>query len=166
MDELLKLVVDRVNELVVFSHLLIFPEIKVKLLDTDAKMPEKNNPSDSGFDLFSTQDRLLQYGDRALVSTGIAVELPEGYELQIRPRSGRAINDGLTVLNSPGTVDQGFTGEVKVILINLGIDTIEIKKGDKIAQAVPSFIPKAKLTIVENLKETDRSDKGFGSSGN
>ncbi len=165
MNELMLQLIDMQNTLDSFIRDMNAPKVGIKLLTESSVIPKKNNHSDSGFDLFSNQDIVIFPNERLLVSTGIAFALPENFEVQIRPRSGRAINDGLTVLNTPGTVDEGFTGEVKVILINLGDKKIVINKGDKIAQAVVSFVPSAKLHIVSDIPFTDRGSNGFGSSG-
>jgi dUTP pyrophosphatase len=103
--------------------------------------------------------------ERALVPTGIAVSIPEGYEGEVRPRSGLAVNAGVTVLNAPGTIDADYRGEVKVILINLGNTPFEIRKGDRIAQIVFKKVARALWDEVDDLPETDRGAGGFGSTG-
>ena len=108
---------------------------------------------------------VLSPGDRVLFSTGISLSIPPGYEGQIRPRSGWALKDGITVLNSPGTIDSDYKGEIKVILINLGHESVEIKRGDRIAQLVIAPVIKAELVIVEELETSARGAGGFGSSG-
>jgi dUTP pyrophosphatase len=108
---------------------------------------------------------VLSPGDRVLFSTGISLSIPPGYEGQIRPRSGWALKDGITVLNSPGTIDSDYKGEIKVLLINLGHESVEIKRGDRIAQLVIAPVIKAELVIVEELETSARGDSGFGSSG-
>lgn len=123
---------------------------------------------DSGFDLRSTEDVCIQPFDRYLVSTGLFFELEKGFEIQVRPRSGLAIKYGVTVLNSPGTVDSHYRGEVKVPLINLGKEPFTISKGDRIAQAVvmPVFGEgNINLVKVDEINETTRSQSGFNSSG-
>ncbi len=125
-------------------------------------------PSDSGFDLYSAEEIELGPFGRALVPTGVRFNLPEGYEIQVRSKSGLAINQGLMVLNSPGTVDQGYTGEIKVIIFNTTQELIDISKGQKIAQGVLSPVVCGKwitLKKVKNVEDKDRSDKGFGSTG-
>jgi dUTP pyrophosphatase len=102
---------------------------------------------------------------RALVSTGLFVELTEGYEIQVRPRSGLAIKQGITCLNSPGTVDADYRGELKVILINLSGENQEIHSGDRIAQLVVASVAKAEWNLVEHINETERGTGGFGSTG-
>jgi len=142
--------------------------LKVELLNDDAKFPEYAYPSDSGFDLFSTEEIILQSFGRALVPTGIKLSIPEEFEIQVRPKSGLAINQGLTVLNTPGTVDSGYNGEIKVIIFNTNNTTVTIPKGTKIAQAVLSPVVNGKyvdLIQVNKVGNGDRGDNGFGSTG-
>jgi dUTP pyrophosphatase len=125
--------------------------------------------TDSGFDLRANEKLNFAGFERKLVSTGLFVNIPEGYEIQVRPKSGLAINKGLSVLNTPGTVDQGYTGEIKVIVINMSNLPQTIDVGDKIAQAVLCPVVAGKyvnLKRVLNVDEKDRGDKGFGSTGN
>ena len=142
--------------------------LKVELLNEDAKFPEYAYPSDSGFDLFSTEDVILQPFGRALVPTGVKLSIPEEFEIQVRPKSGLAINQGLTVLNTPGTVDSGYNGEIKVIIFNTNNITVSISKGTKIAQAVLCPVVNGKyvnLIQVNKVGDGDRGDNGFGSTG-
>lgn len=142
--------------------------LKVELLNDDAKFPEYAYPSDSGFDLFSTDLVILQPFGRALVPTGIKLSIPEEFEIQVRPKSGLAINQGLTVLNTPGTVDSGYNGEIKVIIFNTNNTSVTIPKGTKIAQAVLSPVVNGKyvdLVQVNKVSDGDRGDNGFGSTG-
>ena len=142
--------------------------LKVELLNSDAKFPEYAYPSDSGFDLFSTVEIILQPFGRALVPTGIKLSIPEEFEIQVRPKSGLAINQGLTVLNTPGTVDSGYNGEIKVIIFNTNNTSVTIPKGTKIAQAVLSPVVNGKyvdLVQVNKVSDGDRGDNGFGSTG-
>ena len=134
------------------------------------KNPEYIYDGDSGFDLTANcgEPITLKPLERFMVPTGLHFKIPEGYELQVRPRSGLAAKQGLTVLNTPGTVDQGYRGEVKVILVNISNDTTTIQHGDRIAQAVlcPVLTKKtAKLQIITDLETTDRGSGGFGSTG-
>lgn len=149
----------------------------------DNQLPTYAHPSDAGFDLradFSNPDNITAHncdwdserqtfimfsGGRAAIPTGIKVRIPDGYELQIRSRSGLAIKQGVFTLNSPGTIDAGYTGEICVILCNLSDEPFEIKQGDKIAQAVLNKIEQIEWNIVDSLEETDRGEKGFGSTG-
>lgn len=134
---------------------------------------ENENPSyayqsDSGFDLRSTEDIWIQANDRKLIPTGLRFDIPDGYEIQVRSKSGLALNQGLFVLNSPGTVDSGYQGEIKVILFNTTNDRIKINKGQKIAQAVLCPVVNGKwvdLVKVNNIDKKDRNDNGFGSTG-
>ena len=142
--------------------------LKVELLNDDAKFPEYAYPSDSGFDLFSTEEIILQPFGRALVPTGIKLSIPEEFEIQVRPKSGLASNQGLTVLNTPGTVDSGYNGEIKVIIFNTNNISVTIPKGTKIAQAVLSPVVNGKyvnLVQVNKVSDGDRGDNGFGSTG-
>jgi len=142
--------------------------LKVELLNDDAKFPEYAYPSDSGFDLFSTEFVILAPFGRALVPTGIKLSIPEEFEIQVRPKSGLAINQGLTVLNTPGTVDSGYNGEIKVIIFNTNNTTVTIPKGTKIAQAVLCPVVNGKyvdLVQVNKVSDGDRGDNGFGSTG-
>ncbi len=134
---------------------------------------ENENPSyayqsDSGFDLRSTEELWIQANDRRLIPTGLRLDIPDGYEIQVRSKSGLALNQGLFVLNSPGTVDSGYQGEIKVILFNTTNERIKINKGQKIAQAVLCPVVNGKwvnLTQISNLGSKDRNDNGFGSTG-
>lgn len=132
--------------------------------------PEYIYEGDSGFDLRAnlTESVTLKPLERYMVPTGLSFEIPIGYEIQVRPRSGLAAKQGLSVLNSPGTVDQGYTGEVKVILVNLSNDTVTINHGERIAQAVlcPVITKRtATLKSLTQIHSTDRGDGGFGSTG-
>lgn len=131
--------------------------------------PSYAYPTDSGFDLRSNKKVTLGPLERDLVPTGVFIDIPEGYEIQVRPKSGLAIKKGLSVVNTPGTVDQGYTGEIQVILINLSNETHTIEVGDKIAQAVLCPVVAGKhinLQRVLNVDDKDRGDNGFGSTGN
>ena len=133
------------------------------------KEPEYAYPTDSGFDLRANKKVTLGPLERDLVPTGLYLEIPQGYEVQVRPKSGLAIKKGLSVVNTPGTVDEGYTGEVQVILINLSNETHTIEVGDKIAQAVLTPVMAGKyvnLQRVLNVDDKDRGDNGFGSTGN
>jgi len=133
----------------------------------DLTLPTRATAHASGFDLRACVDGpvVLAPGERVLVPTGIAVALPVGFEAQIRPRSGLAIRKGLTLLNSPGTVDADYRGEVKVILVNLGRQQITVERGERVAQMVVQRVPDAVLREVELLPETERGAGGFGHTG-
>ena len=142
--------------------------IEIELVHEDAVFPKYAYPSDSGFDLHSTQDLTIGPFGRILVPTGIKVSFQEGYEIQVRPKSGLAIKQGLTVLNTPGTVDQGYTGEIQVIVFNTNNYTVMIPKGMKVAQAVLCPVINGKYVRfeqVDTLDEKDRGNNGFGSTG-
>jgi len=131
--------------------------------------PQYHYGSDSGFDLRANEKVVLEPFGRALVPTGLHINVPARCEVQVRPKSGLAIKKGLTVLNTPGTVDEGYTGEIKVILINLSQETQTIEFGDKIAQAVICPVVQGRDVIlkrVKEIKEKDRNENGFGSTGN
>ena len=139
--------------------------LKIKLIKKDATLPFQANPGDAGLDLFAAEDKLIKSGEAELVSTGIMIELPEGTEAQVRPRSGLALKHSLTVLNSPGTIDEGYRGEIKVILINHGKEDFKIEKQMRIAQMVVAPVATVNITQVEELSDSDRGIGGFGSSG-
>jgi dUTP pyrophosphatase len=127
-----------------------------------------NYISDSGFDLYSTEDILIEPFGRALVPTGVHFNIPENFEIQVRSKSGLALKQGLMVLNSPGTVDEGYTGEIQVIIFNTNKEPFQITKGMKVAQAVLSKCYPGKvvnLVRVNEINDKDRGDKGFGSTG-
>ncbi len=140
-------------------------EIKVKRLCEDAVPPAYAHPGDAGLDLFAGESRQLAPGERAVVRTGVAIALSPGTEGQVRPRSGLAAKHGVTVLNTPGTIDAGYRGEVGVILINLGQTAFQIEKGMKIAQLVVKPVLRVTVALVDVLDETARGAGGFGSTG-
>ncbi|NCU17028.1 dUTP diphosphatase [Pallidibacillus pasinlerensis] len=139
--------------------------LKVKLVHKDAKLPFYANPGDAGLDLYSVEDKVIQPGEAELVATGLAIELPEGTEAQVRPRSGLALKHAVTVLNSPGTIDEGYRGEIKVILINHGKEPFKVEKHMRIAQMVIAPVTRVAIIQVEGLSDTTRGEGGFGSSG-
>lgn len=141
-----------------------------KKLDPDAVIPSYKSTGAAGFDLTALEDVYIYPGHTALVRTGLAVEVPEGFELQVRPRSGLSLTTKLRVGNSPGTIDSDYRGEIKVILENtdfIGSHTIPtmVKKGDRIAQGVLIGLPKVIIVEEDTLSDTERGDKGFGSTG-
>ena len=143
-------------------------ELKYKKLNSDAKDPFYNYPSDSGFDLYATSTVHIPRFGRALVPTGLSFDIKDGYEIQVRSKSGLAINQGLMVLNSPGTVDNGYTGEVQVIIFNTNDFAVTIEKGTKVGQAVLCPVANGKwVDLVETTEEInkDRNANGFGSTG-
>lgn len=142
--------------------------INVKIINRSGNpLPEYATPLSAGVDLRSSseEDIFLWPGDRKLIPTGLFLEIPEGYEGQVRPRSGLAIKYGITVLNAPGTIDADYRGEVKVILANLGNSAFTITKGERIAQLVFAKVEKATFVEVESLEETERGKGGFGHTG-
>ncbi|MBO7166677.1 MAG: dUTP diphosphatase [Kiritimatiellae bacterium] len=139
--------------------------VRFTLLNESAVLPTYAHPGDAGMDLRSIEDVVIEPGKRALVKTGLAMELPEDAEAQVRPRSGLAIKNGITVLNSPGTIDSGYRGEVGVILINHGEEAFHVEKGMKIAQMVIAKVEHAKIEVVTELSSSDRGAGGFGSTG-
>ena len=143
-------------------------DVGYEMLDEDVKSPSYAYETDSGFDLFSTIDTVLKPLERALIPTGLKIDIPENYEVQVRSKSGLAFTRGLMVLNSPGTVDQGYTGEIKVILFNASSEENKIEKGTKIAQAVVCPVINGKwvnLVRKEKVESKDRNENGFGSTG-
>ncbi|MEO1927689.1 MAG: dUTP diphosphatase [Nautiliaceae bacterium] len=140
-------------------------KLKIKKLNQEALIPSYQTKEAAGFDLHSVDEVVIKKGERKLISTGLAFEIEKGYEVQIRPRSGLAFKHGVSVLNSPGTIDSDYRGEIKVLLINLGDKDFEIKKGDRIAQAVIAPVVQAKILEVDELSSTERGSGGFGSTG-
>lgn len=166
LEELIGMTYDEMNEEMMMA--MKSKTLKVELLNDDAKFPEYAYPSDSGFDLYSTEDLEIGPFGRILVPTGIKLSIPEEYEIQVRPKSGLAINYGLTVLNTPGTVDSGYNGEIKVIMFNTNNHVVTIPKGMKVAQAVLCPVVNGKyvnLIEVDKVNDGERGDNGFGSTG-
>lgn len=140
-------------------------QLKIEFVHADAKLPVQARAGDAGMDLFSIVEVTLDPGERALIGTGIKIELPDGFEAQVRPRSGLALKHGVTVLNSPGTVDAGYRGEVGIILINHGSEPFTVEKGMRIAQMVIQRVPNVELVQVKSVSDSERGEQGFGSSG-
>lgn len=140
-------------------------QLKVKLLSDRAILPCRAHPGDAGLDLFSIEQKEILPGESALIKTGIIIELPENTEAQVRPRSGLALKYAVTVLNTPGTIDHGYRGEVKVILINHGKKTFVVEEGMKIAQMVIQPVLFVDVVRVDDVSETGRGAGGFGSTG-
>lgn len=143
--------------------------VKIKRIDPagGAQLPRYMTRHAAGMDLYAEPDGdvVLLPGERALIPTGIAIELPEGYEAQVRPRSGLALKHGIALVNSPGTIDPDYRGEIGVIVINLGTDSFTVKKGERIAQLVVAPFVRADLREVEDLNDTARGGGGFGHTG-
>lgn len=140
---------------------------RVNVISGSGRVPEYQTPEAAGSDLcaFLKESVTLKPGERRLIPTGLKVELPYGFELQVRPRSGLALKKGVTVLNTPGTVDSDYRGEIGVILINLGEEDFTVNDGDRIAQAVVAPVTHAYFFKSEKLNETSRGEGGFGSTG-
>ena len=128
-------------------------------------LPAYASAGAAGMDVVSAEDIVLQPGQRHAVATGFAIAIPPGHEVQVRPRSGLALKHGITCLNTPGTIDEDYRGEVKIILANLGLKPFEVRRGERIAQLVPAIVTKAEFNEVESLDETHRGAGGFGSTG-
>jgi dUTP pyrophosphatase len=129
------------------------------------ELPHYQTAGAAGMDVRAATERWLQPGETALIPTGFAMEIPEGFEAQMRPRSGLAAKHGLTLLNSPGTIDHDFRGEVQVILTNLGTAAFEVKRGERIAQMVFARVERAHIELATELSDTERGEGGFGHTG-
>lgn len=141
-------------------------DIAIVRLDPDLPLPAYAHPGDAGADLLTTVDLTLRPGERALVPTGIAVAVPEGYAAFVHPRSGLAARHGLSIVNTPGTIDAGYRGEVKVLLVNHDPrEPIVLRRGDRIAQLVVQRFESARFVEVEELPASDRGSGGYGSTG-
>jgi dUTP pyrophosphatase len=147
---------------------MIVPVVKIqRIRPSSGPLPRYQTEQAAGLDLTADLDGTLTLTSlaRAAIPTGIAVEIPPGFEGQVRPRSGRALEEGLALVNSPGTIDADYRGEIKVIAINLGDRPIVIKSGDRIAQLVVAPVARAQIVEVERLGDSTRGDRGFGHSG-
>ena len=140
-------------------------QLRVKRLSSSATLPVRAHPADAGLDLHSAVDLDIPPGETRLVGTGLALELPPGTEAQVRPRSGLALTYSVTVLNTPGTIDEGYRGEVGVILINHGQRVFEVRRGMKVAQLVVQPTLAVEIVAVDALSDTPRGEGGFGSTG-
>jgi dUTP pyrophosphatase len=140
-------------------------QVQIKKIHPDAVVPKYQTAGAAGVDLCSIEDVSIGEGDKALVATGLSMAIPHGWEGQVRPRSGLAAKSALTVLNSPGTIDSDYRGEVKVILVNHGHGVFHVRKGDRIAQMVFAPVAQAEFAEVEDLESTGRGAGGFGSTG-
>jgi dUTP pyrophosphatase len=151
------------------SESIIDTKVPLRFInESENKNPEYAYQSDSGFDLRSTEEVWIHSNDRKIIPTGLRFDIPEGYEIQVRSKSGLALNQGLMVLNSPGTVDSGYQGEIKVIMFNTTNQKVKIEKGQKVAQAVLCPVVSGKwvdLIKVEKINDKDRNSNGFGSTG-
>ncbi len=140
-------------------------KLKVKRIHNDATLPKYIHEHDSGMDIYSIENKIIESGKSSLIKTGLKIELPDNTEAQVRPKSGIALNNSVTVLNSPGTIDQGFTGEICVILINHGLEPYKVEKGKKIAQIVIQPIIRVEVEEVSDISDSSRGEGGFGSTG-
>ena len=141
-------------------------DILVTKLDNDAVIPTYAKPGDAGADLYSISELVLAPGERALVKTGIAIALPNGYVGLVHPRSGLGLKNGISVVNTPGTIDAGYRGEIGVVLINHDLhESFQVKKGDRIAQLVIQKVENAQFKLVNQLPDSERSTGGYGSTG-
>ena len=141
-------------------------DVQIVRLDPDLPAPTYAHPGDAGADLVTTVDVTLPPGDRALVPTGIALALPEGYVALVHPRSGLAARHGLSIVNAPGTIDAGYRGEIKVMLINHDpTTTVELRRGDRIAQLVVQRFERVRFVEVADLPDSVRGEGGYGSTG-
>ncbi|MEO5711811.1 MAG: dUTP diphosphatase [Nocardioidaceae bacterium] len=141
-------------------------EILITRTDPDLPLPSYSHPGDAGADLVTTVDVHLEPGERALVPTGVAIALPDGYVALVHPRSGLAARFGVSIVNAPGTVDAGYRGEISVLLVNLDPrDPVDLSRGDRIAQLVVQRVEKARFVEVERLPGSARGDGGYGSTG-
>ena len=131
----------------------------------DLPLPRYASAGAAGMDVVAAEDVVIASGERHAVATGFAIAIPDGYEVQVRPRSGLALNHGVTCLNTPGTIDSDYRGEVKVILANLGAEPFAVRRGERIAQLVPAPVLRAELLDVDTLDDTARGAGGFGSTG-
>jgi dUTP pyrophosphatase len=141
-------------------------DILVTKLDNDAVIPTYAKPGDAGADLYAISELVLAPGERALVKTGIAIALPNGYVGLVHPRSGLGLKNGISVVNTPGTIDAGYRGEIGVVLINHDLhESFQVKKGDRIAQLVIQKVENAQFKVVNQLPESERAAGGYGSTG-
>lgn len=140
-------------------------KLYVEIIDNDAKLPFYAHEGDAGMDLYSVDETVILPGDRTLIHTGIKIQLPPNTEAQIRPRSGLALKNGITVLNTPGTIDEGYRGEIGIIVINHGTEEFKVTKGMKIAQMVIKPVLRVEIKQVDELTDSERGEGGFGSTG-
>lgn len=139
--------------------------LKVVKIHKDAILPNYAHDGDAGLDIYSIEEKFLEPGERALIKTGIKIQLPKGTEAQMRPRSGLAIKHGISLVNSPGTIDEGYRGEIGVIIINHGQESFMVEKGMKICQMVIKPVWKVNVEESFELDDTERGTGGFGSTG-
>ena len=139
-------------------------DLLVRRLHPDAQLPAGAYPGDAGLDLASVEDARLEPGERRMVGTGLAVAIPEGHAGFVQPRSGLAARHGISIVNSPGLIDAGYRGELRVVLLNTDTEAFEIRRGDRIAQLVVLQLPDVEVQEVDELPDSVRAHRGFGSS--
>lgn len=137
----------------------------VKKLNEDAIIPSYAHEGDAGMDLYSIEDKIIEPGNTALIHTGISIQLPKETEAQVRPRSGLALKHSITVLNTPGTIDEGYRGEIGIILINHGKNSFKVEKHMRIAQMIIKPVYKVEVSERDELVDSERGEGGFGSTG-
>ena len=142
-------------------------KVKIKIKTMNGMLPEYQSSGSSGADVcaYLENDVVIEKGSVALIPTGLFVEIPGGYEAQIRPRSGLALKHGITLLNTPGTIDSDYRGEIKIIMANLGPEPFTVKNGMRIGQMVINRVYRADFLVTDTLRDTERSDGGFGHTG-
>ncbi|MFN8185434.1 MAG: dUTP diphosphatase [Candidatus Nanopelagicales bacterium] len=141
-------------------------DVLIQRLDPEVPLPAGAHPGDAGLDLVTTRDATIAPGERDLLPTGVALALPNGYAAFVVPRSGLAVRHGVSLVNSPGTIDAGYRGEIKVCVVNLDpADPVSFRRGDRIAQLLVQPVPRVRLHEVQQLPGSDRGDGGFGSTG-
>lgn len=140
-------------------------KLKIQRTDKEVKLPNYAHPGDAGMDVYAAESCVLKPGEHKLIPTGIRIALPEGHEAQIRPKSGLALKHGISIVNTPGTIDEGYRGDVGVIVINHGKEEYAIEKNAKIAQMVINKVESLEVEEVEDLDSTARGEGGFGSTG-
>jgi dUTP pyrophosphatase len=144
------------------------PQIRVSIpvqAERGVTLPSYETAGSAGMDLRANEAAKMSPGERCLVGTGLRMAIPEGFEGQVRPRSGLALRLGLSMVNTPGTIDSDYRGEVKILLINLGSEVVQIEKGDRIAQLVVAPVARAEWLPMDDLSQTKRGESGFGSTG-
>ena len=139
--------------------------LRIEKINDKAIIPSYANAGDAGLDLYSVEKLDLAPGERGLIHTGIKIELPKNTEAQIRPRSGLALKHGISLVNAPGTIDEGYRGEIGVIVINHGLENFTVEEGMKIAQMVVKPVWRVEVEEVTSLSDSERGEKGYGSSG-
>jgi len=139
--------------------------LRVEKINEKAIIPNYAHEGDAGLDLYSVEKLVLAPGERGLIHTGIKIELPKNTEAQIRPRSGLALKNGISLVNAPGTIDEGYRGEIGVIIINHGLESFTVEEGMKIAQMVIKPVWRVEVEEVVSLSDSERGEKGYGSSG-